>query len=329
MGNSDPILNLLKDFSYNVVRLPRTGIRPLQILEKQGNDLVVLGDVADLFIAGSAALPSVGPDEQATFINGKRTRSLSISVGLSLLGGIIGAMTGSKVKLDVGYRKASALAFEFNDVKMNQTNQIQLSRFLTAARIDETVGPPAKLLEADKLYVITSTIKSRKFTAEAARDGGVSVEVDVPLIKSLVSGNVGVKTEGANNSKISYEGTVPLVFGFQAIRMEFEQGKFKGFKQVDATSAALRAVGRKAGTEPEMLETDGPFVNFFNSLPDEDARGGAKKGAAKKSAGKSGGTARPGAKNSGAKKMAAAKTGAKKGAGKSGTARSGAKSRRP
>jgi hypothetical protein len=328
MGNSDPILTLLKDFSYNVVRLPRTGIRPLQILEKQGNDLVVLGDVADLFIAGNAALPSVGPDEQATFINGKRTRSLSISVGLSLLGGIIGAMTGSKVKLDVGYKNASALAFEFNDVKMNQINQIQLSRFLTSARIDETVGPPAKLLEADKLYVITSTIKSRKFTAEATRDGGVSVEVDVPLIKSLVSGNVGVKTEGANNSKISYEGDVPLVFGFQAIRMEFERGKFKGFKQVDATSAGLRAVGKKARTEPEMLETDGPFVNFFNSLPDEDARGGANKGTLKKVVGKSAGTAKSAAKKSGSKKVTAKKTSVKKSTGKSGAVKSGAKSRR-
>ncbi|MFN2452712.1 MAG: hypothetical protein ABR577_00665 [Pyrinomonadaceae bacterium] len=328
MGNSDPILNLLKDFSYNVVRLPRTGIRPLQILEKQGNDLVVLGDVADLFIAGSSPLPAVGPDEQAAFINGKRTRSLSISVGLSLLGGIIGAMTGSKVKLDVVYKKASALAFEFNDVQVNQTNQIQLSKFLTAARIDETVGPPAKLLEADKLYVITGTIKSRKFTAEAARDGGVSAEVDVPLIKSIVSGSVGVTTEGANNSKISYEGTVPLVFGFQAIRMEFEQGKFKGFKQVDATSVALRDVGTKSGkTEPEMLKTESPFVNFFNSLPDNDTNGGANKGM-KESAGTSGGAVKQAAKKSGAKKAVAKKAGAKKGGGKSGTAKSGAKSKR-
>ena len=122
MGSADPVLSLLKDFSYNVVRLPRTGIRPLQILEKQGNDLVVLGEVPDLFRAGAAALPPVSMDEQAAFINGKRTRDLTISVGLSLLGNIIGAMTGTKVKLDLGYKRASALAFEFQDVKVNGVN---------------------------------------------------------------------------------------------------------------------------------------------------------------------------------------------------------------
>jgi len=303
MGSSDPVLSLLKDFSYNVVRLPRTGIKPLQILEKQDNDLVVLGEVSDLFKAGNAALPPVGPDEQATFINGKRTRDLKISVGLSLLGNIVGAMTGTKVKLDLGYKKASALAFEFHDVKLNSINQLQLSKFLTAAKIDETVGPPAKLLEADKLYLITSVVKSKKFTAEALKDGGVSVDVDVPIIKAVVGAEVGVKTAAGSNSKITYEGDTPLVFGFQAVRMEFEKGAFKGFKQVGAGSSAMRAVGQPARetAEPqfEILETDGPFANFFNPLPEEP------QGGAKKSQGKSKQAAQPrGSKKSGAKKSA-------------------------
>jgi hypothetical protein len=110
--------------------------------------------------------------------------------------------------------------------------------------------------------------------------------------------------------------------------MEFEQGKFKGFKQVDATSAALRAVGKKDKNEPEMLETDGPFVNLFNSLPNEDARGGAKKGTLKKGAGKPGNTTRSAAKESSSKKAVTKKNGVKKGTGKSGTAKSGTKSKR-
>ena len=316
MGSADPVLSLLKDFSYNVVRLPRTGIRPLQILEKQGNDLVVLGEVPDLFRAGAAALPPVSMDEQAAFINGKRTRDLTISVGLSLLGNIIGAMTGTKVKLDLGYKRASALAFEFQDVKVNGVNQLQLSKFLTAASIDESVGPPAKLLEADKLYLITSVVKSAKFTAEALKNGGVSVDVDVPIIKAVVGGAVGVKSVNASNSKISYEGSAPLVFGFQAVRMEFEQGRFKGFKQVNVGEGGLRGVAN-APKEPqfEMLTTgDAPFANLINPLPDSSvrravktrsaAKPGAKKRVVKKSAAKKKATAK--------KKSAGKKTAAKK-----------------
>lgn len=306
MGNSDPVLSLLKDFSYNVVRLPRTGIRPMQILEKQGDDLVVLGDITDLFTPGAAQLPPIGPDEQASFINGKRTRNLSISVGLSLLGGIIRAMTGTKLSLDVGYKKASALTFEFDDVKMNQVNQLQLSRFLTAARIDEAVGPPAKLLEADKLYIITNIIKSRKFTAEALSNSGKTVEVDVPVIKAVVGGSVGVKAEGGSSSKISYEGDVPLVFGFQAARIEFDKGAFKGFKQTGPN--ALRSLESSEGGDsaPEMLLTDAPFINFIDLLPEREpaVRARRSKTAAKKSGGK--GTA-------GSKAAAKKKSGAKSG----------------
>lgn len=269
MGNSDPVLNLLNDFKYNVIRLPRTNIRPLQILEKQGNDLVMLGEVTDLFVAGVAPLPPISPDEQTPFINGQQTRELEISVGLSLLGGIIDAMTGSKVKLDAAYKRAKALVFEFDDVKVNNVNQLQLSKFLTAAKIDTAVGPPAKSLEDDRLYVITNTVKSKKFTTEARQSGGKSVGVELPIIKGAVGGSVGVRTDGSNESKIIYEGDTPLVFGFQAVRMEFEKGVFKGFKPIKANEAGLRSLPGAGSGEPqefEMLETDGPFVNLISGL---------------------------------------------------------------
>ena len=265
MGNSDPVLNLLNGFKYNVIRLPRTNIKPLQILEKHDNDLAVLGEVTDLFVAGNAPLPSISPDEQAPFINGQRTRELDINVGLSLLGGIIGAMTGSKVKLDAAYKRANSLVFEFDDVKVNNVNQLQLSKFLTAAKIDTAVGPPAKSLEEDRLYIITNTIKSKKFTTEALQSGGQSVGVEVPIIKGAVGGSVGIRTEGSNGSKVIYEGDVPLVFGFQAVRMEFEKGVFKGFKPVKSNEAGMRGIARPssdAAQEFEMLETAGPFANL-------------------------------------------------------------------
>jgi len=262
MGNSDPVLSLLKDFRYNVVRLPRTNIRPLQLFEKQDKDLVFLGEIPKLFKAGpNGPLPVIGPDEQAAFINGQRSRDLNISVGLSILSGIIGALGGGTLGLNVGYKKASALSFEFDDVKVNQIDRLDLSRFLTNATIDQAVGPPAKLVEADKVYVVTSTIKSKKFTTEAKSSSGVSVGVDVPVIQNAMSGSVSVKSEGSNQSKVTYEGNVPLVFGFQAIRLIFEAGRFVEAKPVGATETGMKAVGE--GEEPEMLTTDSPFTPVF------------------------------------------------------------------
>lgn len=257
---SDPMLSLLKDFKYNVVRLPRTDIRPLQILEKQGNSLAILGDLSDFFDAGSVPIPQIGPDLQASFIEGKRSNSLKLSVGLSLLGGIIGAMTGTQAKLGVGFEKASNLVFHFDDVKVNNIKPVDLSKFLLAASISPSGF--GQQIEGDQLYVINSTIKSAKFTAEAQNSSGKSVDVDVPVIQQAVSGSVGVKTTGTNQSQVTFEGTTPLVFGIQALRMEFKNGKFVQFKSVDATSAGLKDIGDDDEEQIETLETDGPFVNL-------------------------------------------------------------------
>jgi hypothetical protein len=252
----------LKDFSYNVVRLPRTNIRPLQLFEKQDNDLVYLGEMSKLFKAGAnAPLPDVGPDEQAGFINGQRSRDLKLSVGLSILSGIISALGGGTLGLSVGYNKASTLSFVFDDVKVNQIDRLDLSRYLTAATIDAAVGPPAKLVEADKLYVITSTIKSKKFTTEAKKSDGTSVGVDVPVISNAMSGKVEVKTEGSSQSKVTYEGATPLVFGFQAIRLVYENGRFVQAVPIGPAEVGARAI--EEGEDPEMLTTDSPFVPVY------------------------------------------------------------------
>lgn len=243
------------------MRLPREGIRPLQILEKQGNTLTVLGELVDLFGNGTRSLPAVGSDKQAAFINGKRSRSLDISVGLSLLGGIIGAMTGSKLKLDAGYKKASNLTFEFEDVKLNEVNQLSLNKFLNGTKVDLSVGPGiVKALEDDRLYVITSTIKSKTFTTEASQSNGASVGVDIPVIKEIVGAAVQIKSDGTSQSKVTYIGETPLVFGFQAARMEFENGVFKGLMQAKAEGGALGVRGGKP--QFELLSVGGPFANI-------------------------------------------------------------------
>ena len=54
MWCSDPFLSVLKQYGYNVVRLPRTGIKPLQILMRAGSDLDRLGDLTTIMLPGPA-----------------------------------------------------------------------------------------------------------------------------------------------------------------------------------------------------------------------------------------------------------------------------------
>jgi hypothetical protein len=260
MGNSDPILQLLKEFGYSVVRLPRESIRPLQVVQRQGDALTILGELTDLFNGGQT-LPAVGPDHQAAFINGKKSRALDINVGLSLLSGIIGSMTGSKLKLDAAYKKASNLTFEFEDVQVSEVNQLAVNKFISGNKVDTSVGGGIlKALEEDRLYVITSIVKSKKFKTQATQSDGLSVQVDIPVVKEMVGGAVQIQSGGSSDSNITFEGANPLVFGFQAAQIEFEKGIFRGLKQSKAAESALRGASQEA--KFELLETTGPFANL-------------------------------------------------------------------
>lgn len=278
MGSQDPILTLLKDYSYTAVRLPRTGIAPLQVLQKQGNDLIVLGELTQLMEPGSTPYPQVSPDKQAGFINGKSSSELKLAVGLSMLGNIIGAMTGTKLKLNPAFGPAKSITYEFDDVMMNDVNQIELSRYLASAKLLSGLGSIETSLEEGDLFVITSIIKSRKFTASAQGSNGAEVPIDVEVLKGMAGGSVNFKVEKVNQSKVTFEGTEELVFGIQAAQIEFEDGQIKGLKQIKATGSAVRGLPSKGGARTEnykMLESGAPFVQVSSST-----RGAAlKKGA--------------------------------------------------
>ena len=97
---------------------------------------------------------------------------------------------------------------------------------------------------------MTSTIKSRKFIVQAKASDGTTVDVELPEIQQAVGGNVKVSTEGGGTSKLVYEGAVPLVFGFQAARLYYDQGRYTAFKPLAPGETALEA-GTRAAAQAE------------------------------------------------------------------------------
>ena len=266
MGNRDPILSLLKDFSYTAVRLPRAGINPLLVLQQEEHELIVLGELPGLFVPGSVALPGIRRDKPAAFINGKSTRQLDLNVGLSLLGNIIGAITGNKLKLDTEYKRARTVTYEFKDVTLDDVDQIELSRYLATSQVAAGLDTLANALRANRLYVITSTIQSRSFTTVALTEDGVAVPLNVPVIRGAVGGSVNVKADSNSDSRVTYEGSERLVFGIQAAQIEFKDGKVQGLRQTGKPELVVRGVP-KGGKKPQfrMLDTEAPFLNLSTS----------------------------------------------------------------
>src|SRR5262249_34318716 len=118
MGCTDPLLKLLKQYGYNIVRLPRAEIGPLQVLSRHGSDLDRFGVLTTILEPGREP-PPIRRDAVAANVAGEqaRTGGLGAAVGLPLLGNVIAAMGGSKLGLEAKYVGARTFSFEFVEVR--------------------------------------------------------------------------------------------------------------------------------------------------------------------------------------------------------------------
>jgi hypothetical protein len=262
----DTFLTYLKSFGYLVVRLPRADIKPLQVLAGNGSDLSNIGDLASLLIAGTnIPLPLIKENQLTASISGQRTSDLSLGVGLSILGSVIGAMGGSKLGLDVKYEQAKTAAFEFQDVYEDKVEVIKLDQYLAEADVNPFSRYVAELLEADELCVTTSTIKSNKFTVEAKKSDDSALDVSIPEIQDIVGGNVKVSGSSQTTSKVTYESQVPLVFAFQAVRLFYDQGRYTAFEPLEPGEAAMKALGKVTADGAQRLMKASAFVRLSAS----------------------------------------------------------------
>jgi hypothetical protein len=262
MNCNDPFITYLKTFGYNTIRLPKADFRPLQLLARQGKDLDRLGDLATVLQTGNnIPLPPISTDVRAANISGQRTSDLSIGLGLSILGSVLGAMGGSKLGLDVAYKQARSVAFEFQDVLEDRIEVAKLDQFLADADVNPFSRHVAQLLEADDLYVTTAAIKSTKFTVAAKQSNGAALEVSVPVIQEIVGGNVKVSGQSEVTSQITYEGAIPLVFGFQAVQLFYDQGQYSRFKPLPTGGIAARDLAQVPNDGSQYLATEATFVS--------------------------------------------------------------------
>lgn len=257
-GNqSDPFVTYLKSYGYNPIRMPRANIRPLQLLSKDGRDLTWLGEITDV-LSGSGTLPMIEADNPATGISGKRSGELSIGVGISLLGNVIGALGGSKLGFDVAYKNARTAVFEFPEVFEDRVSVAKLDQYLAQSDVNPNSVSVGKMLDSDAVYITTSCIKSKKFTLDAKSDSGATVGLDVPIVSQIVGGSIKVSRDSNVEGKLTYEGSTPIVFGFQAVRLFYDNGRYTAIKP--ATGVVAKALGDAPKDGADRFVSEGAFA---------------------------------------------------------------------
>jgi len=259
MTCKDNSITYLKNSGYSVVRVPKEDIQPLQIFINEKGILKPLGDLSTILKQGEVALPQVQKDKPVAGISGTRSSDLSAGIALSILGSIVGAMGGSKLGLEGKYEKAKSISFEFSDVYEDSISIANLDQYLADADVNPLSRYVADLLEADEIYLTTATIKTNKINIDGKEKSNASLTVDIPEIQKVIGGNINVKAAGGKTNQVTFEGKIALVFGFQAIQLVYEDGRYKTFKHLKAGEGAVSGFGDE---QPKYLSQEGAFVKL-------------------------------------------------------------------
>jgi hypothetical protein len=267
--NDEPI-RYLKNLGYNVVRLPKADILPLQVFVRKGDTLQPLGSIESVVVTGeNIPVPKIKRNVKMPDISGGRTSDIGIKAGLDILGNIIDAMGGRKTGLDFQYRNARTIAFQFQDVLGDSIEIAELDKYLNDASINPFSKQLKAYLDQGKIYVITSTIKSRQLSVEAKAKNKAAMEIDAAAISEVLGGQLAVKTGQSKATTIDFNGDTRLVFGFKAIRLSYKNGKYLEFEMVEdgGVAAAVGPTGDEVGPDRQyagMLHTKNTLIDFID-----------------------------------------------------------------
>ena len=158
---------------------------------------------------------------------------------------------GRNLGLDGKYQQAKTIAFEFHDVLEDSVELAKLDQYLGDADVNPFSVHVGALLEASELFVTTATIKSHKFTVEAKKADHTGLSLSVPDIQGAIRGDVTVSCQTNVTSRLTYEGQMPLVFGFQAVRLFYDEGRYTAFEPLPPK------VGLRVSKMSKMMEPSG------------------------------------------------------------------------
>lgn len=251
---TDSRLTFLNNLGYNVIRLPREGIEPLQALgrDPKGNTIENLGAISAIWKSETTA-PVPDPPSDAPDINGQRTDDLKLSVGLDILAGVLSGMGVPGPKLEVAYNQARSVQFEFVNVKVHRIEPLKVGDYLADG--DLKLANPFSTFFTDpkkSAFVITEVLKSDAIKVTAKDKKGVTIGVDVQNIQGVLGTKASVGAEAGAEHTLTYKGAKMLTFGFKVFGIAFMDGEWRVFGVKPAKDLAFGAPGMLPGGSGEL-----------------------------------------------------------------------------
>lgn len=249
----DPFTRKIRDvYRANVVRAPRTGIAPLDVLAVGARRRVEpRGRLDALLEGGASALPR--PTSAAVAdLRGQRSATLDLELGADLTAMFLAAVGLPTPGADVAanfWKGARKLSFEVRDVFERRVDIAALGAAIDGRTIARNAATEVFFAEPRaQMLIITRTLRSARFAVHAASRGGQSFKVDVDGLAEVLgkaSLDVGWSIEG--ESTIAFHGKAPATFAFGAVPCSFRSDATLVF----GLEVAEMTFGAPAAVKPE------------------------------------------------------------------------------
>ncbi len=182
----DPSITFLNKFGYNVIRLPRTGIEPMDVIGRENGSMQLLGPIHTVWNSASPE-PQPGPPQPAVAIEGQRTDGLDLSFGLSLLASTLAMFGASAPSLNLAFKNAHAVQFTFTNVTSTCVSPFSAGNYLAAGTL-RTDNPVVRNFFGGgqgEAYLILDVLKSDSIKVTATGSDQKEVGIDLPHIEGI------------------------------------------------------------------------------------------------------------------------------------------------
>ena len=250
----DPSLTYLNRLGYNVVRLPRTGLMPLEVLGNEiGQPPEPIGALPTVW-SSTLKVPDVIDGDAAT-ITGKSSSNIKIKFGLKILERVLGAMGASVPEVSLAYFRARTVRFEFKAPEIKKIDPLIIGNYLAQGDLnsDNPFVQRYMLNEECQAYVVTEVLQAKAIRVTALDESETSAKVDVKMLQDGVGGNVDVKLSTAAEGDLVYEGKKSLAFGYKAHEIVYSGHEWNVRRLEPAQEAALFGDEERALAPPVLF----------------------------------------------------------------------------
>jgi hypothetical protein len=259
----DPLVSLIYDrFSANMVRVPDARIRPLSLIASRHGRSSWRGSLLPMLSEPRAfgLRPEVS---QLTDVAGRRSRRVTLDLGLHILRGFLKGFGLPSTELSSTLGQAAYLTFAFPNVRRVSYDLGALGWALAGQRIERN-NPAAAIffgLNSYELLLIDSVLTSSEISVVFSNEDGSKVNVDVSALVKIFAG-AQASASGDTEAELILKSPQDLTFAFTCVRLFLNQ---EGLITAMPPEQRLRTLGAEA--EPESRVRYSPDRVLLSDRP--------------------------------------------------------------